>query len=177
MLDERRFQRVLSCGFAGALDPKFKVGDVLFDEDPETGLGDALRPLGAVPARFHCSDRVVVSAADKAALFRSTGADAVEMESSVIRALCRERGVPGATVRVISDAANEDLPLDFNVLMTAEQRISAAKLAGAILTSPRAVPRLMRLRRNTNLAARRLAGVLNGLLNRLGPGGGGRVGG
>ena len=159
--------RVITCGFAGALNPAFKVGDVLFDEDFDAGFGDALRALGAVPAVFYCSTRVAVTSAEKAALRRTTGADAVEMESSVIRTLCRERGIPSATLRVISDAAQEDLPLDFNALMTSEQRVSMLKLTGALLRSPASVPRLLVLQRNTRFAARRLARVLHGLVDAL----------
>ena len=156
--------RVLTCGFAGALNPELKVGDVLFDEDFDAGFGEALRSLGAKPGKFYCSARVAVTATEKAGLFRTTGADAVEMESAVIRTLCRERGIPSATLRAISDAANEDLPLDFNALMTSEQKISTPKLFRALLKSPRAVPRLLELQRNTRLAARRLADVLRGLM-------------
>ncbi|HET7625398.1 MAG TPA: hypothetical protein VFM25_09035 [Verrucomicrobiae bacterium] len=166
-------QRVITCGFAGGLNPALKIGDVLFDEDFDAGLGEALKSLGARPATFHCSTRVAVTALEKAELWRSTGADAVEMESSVIRTICREQGIPGATVRVISDTAQEDLPLDFNALMTAEQKISTLKLAGALLKKPRSVPRLLELQRNTRVAARRLADVLHGLLRALRSGGSG----
>jgi adenosylhomocysteine nucleosidase len=164
--------RVITCGFAGALDPKLKIGDVLFDEDFDTGFGDTLRTLGAVSARFYCSTRVAVTSAEKAALRRTTGADAVEMESSVIRTLCRDRGIPSATLRVISDTAHEDLPLDFNALMTSDQRISMLKLAASLLKSPRTVPRLLELQRNTRVAARRLADVLHGLMRVVERGGG-----
>lgn len=157
-------ERVLACGFAGALNPGLKIADALFDEDFDAGFGKALRELGAMPGKFYCSTRVAVTAAEKAELRRTTGADAVEMESSVIRTLCRERGIPSATVRVISDAADEDLPLDFNALMTSDQRISMTKLTAALLKSPGKIPRLLELQRNTRLAARRLADVLHGLL-------------
>lgn len=160
-------ERVLTCGFAGALNPEFKVGDVLFDEDYDAGMSQALLSSGAIPAKFYCSVRVAVTAPEKAELWRTTGADAVEMESSVIRSLCRERGIPSATVRVISDAANEDLPLDFNALMTSEQKISIPKLMARLLKSPGSIPRLMELQRNTRFAAQRLAEVLNGLLRSL----------
>lgn len=154
-------ERVVTCGFAGGLNPELKVGDVLFDEDYEFGMGKTLLSAGAIPAKFHCSVRVAVTAAEKAELWRTTGADAVEMESSVIRSLCRDRKIPSATVRVISDTANEDLPLDFNALMTSDQRISIPKLMVTLLKSPRSIPKLMNLQRNTRFAARRLADVLN----------------
>ena len=160
-------QRVLTCGFAGALNPEFSVGDIVFDEDFDAGFGETLRSLGAIPASFYCSTRVAVSASEKSELRRTTGSDAVEMESAVIRTLCRERGIPSATLRVISDAANDDLPLDFNALMTSDQRLSITKLAIALVKSPAAVPRLLELQRNTRFAARRLADALHGLLGAL----------
>jgi len=160
-------ERVLTCGFAGALNPRLKIGDVLFDEDFDAGFGERLRSLGAVSAQFYCSPRVATTIAEKSELRRTTGADAVEMESAVIRMICREHKIPSATVRVISDAANEDLPLDFNALTTAEQKISVVRLAGKLVTSPAKIPRLLALQRNTRFAARRLAEVLTGLLRSL----------
>src|SRR5260370_42694508 len=94
-------------------------------------------------------------------LWESTGADAVEMESQIIRAICRAHGIPRATIRVISDAANEHLPLDFNALMTDEQKLNYAKLILAVLGSPGKIPALLRLPRQTQEAANNLAAVLS----------------
>lgn len=155
---------VLTCGFAGALNPELKVGDVLFDADVEAKISEKLRAAGAKMATFYCAPRVATTGGEKAELRRATGADVVEMESGVIRAICREKKIPSATIRAISDAANEDLPLDFNALMTEEQKISFPKLALALAKSPGKVPRLLELQRKTQLAARSLAEVLEKLL-------------
>ena len=82
------------------------------------------------------------------------------MESGVIRAICSEHAVPSATVRVISDAATEDLPLDFNRLMDADQNLKYAKLTAALLKSPGKMGALLKLQRRTQAAAEKLAQVL-----------------
>lgn len=155
---------VVTCGFAGALNPDLKIGDVIFlTIDP--GLDKALVNLRASPASFFCAPRIATTAAEKEKLRRETGASAVEMESGVISEICCERGIlRHATVRVISDTAQEDLPLDFNALMTRDEKISLFKLTGALLKSPGKVPQLLKLQRNTKMAADQLAEVLSGLL-------------
>jgi adenosylhomocysteine nucleosidase len=157
--------RVLTCGFAGALDPSLRVGDVVFDsETTSENIAAVLTGLKARPVRFHCGERVAVTAAEKSALRAATKADAVEMESRAIHELCAAGNVECATVRAISDAANEDLPVDFNRIMTAEQKLSGARLTLAILKSPQKIPALLRLGSNSALAARELARVLGSLI-------------
>ena len=210
---------VLTCGFAGGLNPELASGTVVFSVDenrpgtvnppptpPREGsqLSDArgqfpsppsrraIAPLrrdggwegsgvgsevqkfatqpdrlasvllaaGARPARFQRVERVVATATEKRALRQQTGADAVEMESGVIRATCGRRNIASATVRVICDAANQDLPLDFNFLMDVEQDLSYAKLALALARSPRKICALLELQKQTQAAAERLAEVL-----------------
>jgi len=154
-------RRVLTCGFAGGLNPKHHTGTVLFDADFDAGVADAFEKAGALPGKFHCATRVAVTASEKQKLWQETGADAVEMESAVIRELCRQKQIPSATVRVISDAADEDLVLDFNALMTADYRLSYLKLARALLGSPASIPRLIQFQRQVMTSAQELARVLD----------------
>lgn len=156
---------VLTCGFAGALDPGLKIGDVVFDADEASRIAPLLEDAGAKPAKFYCAPRVATTAAEKTALRKSTGADVVEMESGVIREICRQKNLPSATIRVISDAAHDDLPLDFNTLMTDEDAISFPKLAVALMKSPGKILQLMQLQRHTRFAAQELAQVLEKLLS------------
>ena len=93
-----------------------------------------------------------------------TGADAVEMESEVIHAVCRECGIPCATVRVISDAASENLPLDFNALAKPDLSLDYGKLAWAVARSPGKIGALLKLQKRTRFAAERLADTLSKLL-------------
>lgn len=167
-LAAREWEFVLTCGFAGGLNPALQPETVVFDADENFPLVQALRTAGAAPARFHCADRVAVTAAEKSALRERTGADVVEMESGVIRRLCRERGVPSATVRVVSDTADEALPLDFNVLIKPDGTLHFGKLLGAVLGQPQKIPALMALGRRTKSAAQRLATVLHATLGAAG---------
>jgi adenosylhomocysteine nucleosidase len=156
--------RVVSCGFAGGLNPALRVGDVLFDADEASRLEPVLRQAGARPARFHHVDRVIATAAGKKALWEATEADAVDMESAIIRQLCRRHQIPSATVRVISDAAHEDLPLDFSAFLTPDERLHYGRLLGRVFRSPSTLLGLLRLQRAARLAARRLADILEASL-------------
>jgi adenosylhomocysteine nucleosidase len=157
-------ERVITAGFAGGLNPALKFGTVVYEQDFDAGFGRELEELGAVPAKFYCHRRVAITTAEKNALWKETAADAVEMESSVIRTICREFKIPSATVRVISDDAGQDLPLDFNALMTSEDRINYLKLMWAVLSRPSRIPKLIAFQHQTLDAARKLGAVLEDLL-------------
>ncbi len=155
---------VLTCGFAGGLKPELARGTVIFSADDDARLGSALLEAGAKPGSFHCAENVATTAEQKRSLREATGADAVEMESLIIRAICREQKIPSATIRVILDTATEDLALDFNQLMTARQKMHYGKLAIELLRSPGRIPALMELQRQSRAAAEKLAEVLHKII-------------
>lgn len=151
---------ILTAGFAGGLDPSLRCGEVLMAADDGFPFTSSLVRAGVRRGRFHESVRVAVTPDEKARLRGETGADAVEMESATLRSLARQRGIPGATVRVISDAASEALPLDFNALMTPDDRLDFLRLAWTVASSPGRIPHLMRFQKTVRHAAESLAGVL-----------------
>jgi adenosylhomocysteine nucleosidase len=169
---------VLICGFAGGLNPDLKPGEVVFElidrrdefhefqteekirDSQSSPLREKLLAAGAKPVRFFCANRIATTVAEKNKMRDETGADVVEMESEAIHAVCRERGIPCATVRVISDIAGEDLPLDFNALSKPDKNLDYGRLFLAIAKSPRKIGALMQLQKRTQFAAERLAEVL-----------------
>lgn len=128
---------MISTGFCGALDPSLRVGDI---------------------ARDLCSiDRVAVTAAEKRELRNATGAAAVDMESAAVAKIAAAWSVPFRAIRAVSDAAGEDMPLDFNLYRDAEGRFSRTRIALAAMKRPfTAVPALLRLDRNCRTAAESL---------------------
>ena len=155
---------VLTCGFAGGLNPELETGDVVF----MTGypaLEERLADADATLANFFTAPRIATTVAEKKKLREETGADVVEMESGAILAVCRESRIPCAMVRVISDAAHEDLPLDFNKLSRPDMSLHYGKLFLAIAKSPWKIGALMGLQKKTNFAAAQLAEVLEKLIS------------
>lgn len=159
-LERERPVAVLNCGFAGGLNPVHGAGTVLFATD-DPHWERRLRAAGALPGWFTTSGRVLQTATEKAALWRATGADAVDMESEAIVAVCRAAAIPVAVVRAVSDPAGEDLPLDFSRFVRSDGSWAAGRLFLAIGLRPHRWARFLRLGRNARRAARQLAAVLD----------------
>lgn len=164
---------LLTCGFAGGLVPDLKVGDVIFeippggDDSSYAEVRSKLMAAGARPAKFFCADRIASTAAEKKKLREDTQADAAEMESGAIQLICRGNGTRCVTVRVISDAAGDDLPLDFNQFLKEDKTLDMSRLMMAVARAPWKMGALMQLQQNTKLAAQKLAEVLAGVIGQL----------
>ena len=159
---------IISIGIAGALAPDLEAGDVVIAERVVTAteafetdahwtarLAGALRDarIGAILGRNVLADSPDV----KAALFESSGADAVDMESHVAAAVARERGLPFAALRAISDRADRALPPAARAAMKPDGGIALGRVLRSVARNPAQIPLLMRTGRESEKAFRSLA--------------------
>ena len=166
---------VISGGVCGALAPDLIAGEVVL---PESVLGPAGERLNVTPTRHRqvtelagsargggtlmTAREVAATAEAKAALFASTGAVAVDMESSVILAHAAGAGCPTLVVRGVSDVASENVPLQLIDLMAPEGTLRPVR-ALALLARPRVLPRALALGQATRRALIAVARVLAAL--------------
>lgn len=99
------------------------------------------------------SGTVVWQAEEKRRLRRLTDATGLDMESAAVAEMARERDVPMAIVRTVSDLADEDLPLDFNLFLRPTGWVKGMQ---ALVSSPSSVAGLNRMRKQSRVAADRL---------------------
>ena len=124
LLDADEPRLVISAGYAGALRPDLRVGDLVLAENvSDPGLLAAARGLladepchvGALLTQPNAAE----TAAAKSALHAATGALAVDMETAWIAGACARAGVPLLSLRVVSDAAGQSFPVPNAVLFDA----------------------------------------------------------
>ena len=161
----------VSTGLAGALRDGYYPGDVvaarLVSEVGEPVAVASHRELLSTAVdcgarrieRFATSKTLITRAEQKRQL--SAQAEAVEMESYTILAEAARHGVPGIAIRAVSDAADFDLPLDFERATDGRGQIRGTSVVSQVLRRPSALPGLLKLARDCRLASRRLADFLD----------------
>lgn len=161
---------VLSVGYAGALHDDLQVGDTVLATEVLDGEGNRW----SVPWQGHSSSDYrrgrlltmpyfVATPDEKRALGVKHQARIVDMESAVVARECALRGIPFGCLRTISDAVEPALSPRL-VTLLAGGRVPVIRLSLAMLRSPRLVPELMRLARQTRHASHRLGVALRDLL-------------
>jgi adenosylhomocysteine nucleosidase len=148
---QRNVTGVISTGYCGALDPSLKIGDIVVSGAPPA----TNHPF--VQGQIHSADRVAVTAKEKKELWNATSAVAVEMEAAAVAEKAAEWGVPFRCIRVVSDLATEDLPLDFNQMRDKAGRFALHRIALKAIARPfNMIPALLRLDGNCRYASRKL---------------------
>ena len=154
---------VVSTGYCGGLDPVLVLGDIFAAtevRDWSTAGGYPVMPVAAPHRGLLLSmDRVAVTQLEKAALFTS-GGSAVEMEAGAVAGVAGSMGLPFYCVRVVSDTACEELPLDFNRYRDEVGRFSRNRIAMAAALRPWSIPGLVRFDRNSRRASLTLGDFL-----------------
>jgi len=155
---------------AGGLDPSLQAGEILLPTEVVTSGGRVHRcekgwreRLGATiearSGRLLTSARSVGSVEDKAALFRSTGAVAVDMESAAIAEVAEQHGLPFLAVRVVVDSAGDVLPRAVTAAADNEGHLHIWRLIGALALAPNELAPLIRLAQRYRAANRSLASI------------------
>ena len=170
---------LISFGICGGLDPALASGTLLlprvardeagvvYDVDPiwRGRLERDLRGAGIVASTSAIlgASGIAVSPADKAALFRQHGAAAVDLESHIVAAAARRRGVPFIVLRAIADDAARAVPPAALVGLGETGRPAYRAVLRSIARRPAQVPGLLRLALDTRralTALRRAVSVL-----------------
>jgi adenosylhomocysteine nucleosidase len=176
MIDAHSPKWILSSGFAGALVPTVKIGDIVVADSIVDTHGQAMMIDVAFPAdparglhigRILTSDAIVRLVSEKQLLAAHLGAIAVDMESLAVAQVCREQGIRCLSIRSISDDVAHDLPPEVLSLIgpTGTTRLGAA--LGAIWNRPESVRDMWKLRQSAHFAAGRLATFLDGIVIQL----------
>jgi adenosylhomocysteine nucleosidase len=137
--------RVLVIGLCGALDPMLAVGDaVVYNRIAASPAATALdaslssacaEALGRPLVTAATVDHVVGDVAGKDAVRASTGAAVIDMEAAPLAAALAGRGARIVMVRIVSDAAQTELP-DLRGVYTPEGALRPLRLTAALLRSP-----------------------------------------
>ncbi len=160
-LSKTRPDWMLSGGFAGALDPRLKLGDLIVAENFTTP--SLVTRCQGMPARgtLVSRPRPAELVEEKAALFRETGALAVDMETAAIAAACQRAGVPLLAIRAISDSAQVPLPVPLAEWFDlAQQHPRPRRLLGYLCRRPSAILPFVRFVRGLPLARRTLTAAM-----------------
>ena len=162
---------LVSFGAAGALAPTPGPGDLVAPRQVYEA-GNHYAVSAALPAAVQeclsrnnvnihtdplaCVSEPLGNAAAKQALFRQTGAVAVDMESAAVLEVAQRHGLEACVLRVIIDAAHVTIPVAALRRVDEFGRTDIPGLAGDLLRSPAQIAPVLRLACASRRAGRTL---------------------
>lgn len=163
---------LVSFGTAGALSPALAAGDLIVATAVVGASGGALAAerswcdsLAAAASAGRLTphlgsicavERPVASIEEKSALYRASGALALDMESGAVARAARDAGLPFGVLRVIIDPAMRELPPAAMAAMAPGGGIDIAGLLRELWREPGQLAGLLALTRDAAAARRRL---------------------
>lgn len=153
---------LISFGIAGGLAPGLEPGTLVVATEVIAADGrrypaltltlGAPGPTDPVSAPIYGAGAIVSRSIDKQALYKRTGAVAVDLESADVARLCVDAGVPFAAIRAVGDPAERDLPPAALIGLKPDGQVDIAAVLRSVLGSPGQIPALMRVALDTRHA-------------------------
>jgi len=150
---------ILSVGFAGALDPTLKVGNI-FQPRFVINANDGSRVEASSGAGTLLTISGVAGTEQKAKYLKDYGAAAIDMEAAAVARAGQSHSIPFMAVKAISDEYNFDLP-PMDGFVTPDGRFRTASFTAFIVIRPWLWVGTMRLARNSEKASRALCRLLD----------------
>jgi adenosylhomocysteine nucleosidase len=156
--------RVISVGFAGALNPSLQVGDV-FEPRTVINAADGVRTEVGSGEGILVSSATVAGKEQKIRFGKAYGAIAVDMEAAAVAQGAQARGVEFGALKVISDAADFNLPA-VDRFVAADGSFQSVRFACHVALRPWLWSATISLARNSAKASRALSDALTSYLGR-----------
>jgi len=175
---------LISAGFCGGVREGLRVGDAVLAErlvevsavgveEVPVAVHDAARRFAETPAAgvsrpvlgLFATTRVIMAKSQLAALLPPEAHyPVVEMESGAIARVAVAHGIQFIGLRTVSDPHDEELGFSLDEFCDDRMRIRIPRVLLTIVRKPRIIPQLIRLARNSRVAAESLSRMLPELL-------------
>jgi adenosylhomocysteine nucleosidase len=141
-------EALISFGLAGGLNPQLKPGTLIIpaninnapcDETLIAWLG------GATCQNLYAGTSIAVTHEQKSALFASTGADAIDLESGAVAIAAQAAQIPFACLRAIADPATRTLPPAALIALNSTGEIALRPILASLAGNPLQLPALIAL--------------------------------
>jgi adenosylhomocysteine nucleosidase len=158
MIREVNPVRLISAGFAGALDDSLQVGDVLRPCTVVNAADGARTDVGSGKGVL-VSSSTVADKEQKIWLGKAYGASAVDMEAAAVARGAEARGVEFGAFKAISDASGFSMP-EIDGFVANDGTFRTARFACHVALRPWLWRTTLALARNSSKASRALCGAL-----------------
>jgi len=157
---------IIMAGLAGGLDPALKIGDLVASGGPDW----VKLPNNIQQRKIVTNDHAVTTIAAKADLYAKTQAAVVDMETGTARTWAKSKGIDFIAIRAISDTARDAIDPRVLKLVDPYGRPRLTHVGSYILGNLLRIGSLMKLGKNSELAARNLGKAVRGVIEGLPPG-------
>jgi adenosylhomocysteine nucleosidase len=178
LISGHRPRWIVSAGFAGGINPALARNQLVLAHEVFDCEG-ICQPIEVPPqvaeqvshktGRLLTLDQPVLRSTQKQDLGKVHQADLIDMETSAVAAVCREKGVRFLSIRVISDDAYNDLPPEVGALLARSGGYQFGAVMRALWNRPGSIRDFWRLYERAVEAAASLAQGVRRCLDNLPP--------